>query len=342
MVRKPAFWTSVVIGLTLLGVLHTVLVTPDAAEVQIQRYVGRFALYGAALLAAIVAMWLFRGSLHGAEWAALITLSVSAFLVVTVSFLELGWRNNVPAGTLRAWLYDTLAAPAFYGGLYGFFLSAVGVVGLGAIRVRTFAGRRARVSPGEYHAFLSYSQKDSGDVDLLHEFLYNFWIPGRPRRRIFRDEDSLLAGRLNPAIQDAIEKSHWFILCWSEAARDSKWVVPAELACFLKRPNALERILVCRVGDETSAPGLPSELSHMAEEADDPALLVNLREWHSKPGDRNLERRAFALLASILHFERKDYDAVMLSRRLSIATLAGLVVIVIVGAAMVLLERFGA
>jgi WD40 repeat protein len=111
------------------------------------------------------------------------------------------------------------------------------------VRSRVAEGKRADVV---YDAFISYSQRDDGDLAAaLQLALQRFakpWYRGRALR-IFRDKASLTANpALWPSIEEALAASEWFVLLASPGAATSKWV-NREVGWW-RRNRSLERLLI--------------------------------------------------------------------------------------------------
>ncbi len=104
-----------------------------------------------------------------------------------------------------------------------------------------------------YDAFISYSHKADGALAVeLQRGLERIATPWYRRRamRVFRDETTLKATpALWPAIQEALDRSRYFILLASPEAAASEWV-DKEVAHWLAHPSqastsSADRLLIC-------------------------------------------------------------------------------------------------
>ena len=83
---------------------------------------------------------------------------------------------------------------------------------------------RNNASLYRYDAFLSYAREDELAVKQVENVLARTWIPGIPRRRVFRDKTQLRAGELSSELISALHSSRFLIVCCSAHARNSRWV----------------------------------------------------------------------------------------------------------------------
>lgn len=107
------------------------------------------------------------------------------------------------------------------------------------------------MNPSAFDAFISYSHAADGKLaPRLQSSVARFAKPWYRRRalRIFRDETTLdVTPELWPAIEDALEKSRFFILLASPAAARSKWV-QREIEHWIKLGRTKELLIVITEG----------------------------------------------------------------------------------------------
>lgn len=99
----------------------------------------------------------------------------------------------------------------------------------------------------EFKAFISYAHEDQQTAEWLDDFLTKYWVPGFKRRKIFRDQSSLLGRGLTKSIKDGLSNSQYLIVCCSKHSRRSTWV-DLEVKSFLI-DHGRDKVLACRVGD---------------------------------------------------------------------------------------------
>lgn len=158
-----------------------------------------------------------------------------------------------------------------------------------------------------YDAFLSYSHSDRKLAEWLHRILCRAWVPGKRRRRIFRDEQSLSAGPLTAAIRRALADSRYLIVCCSEAATRSSWV-DQEIEEFL-RTHEPSDVLACQVGPVTPTVWIPERLLNLEREIGDEIFKPDLRgapQLLAGREAREARLRALSLLAPLVGLADKD------------------------------------
>jgi tetratricopeptide (TPR) repeat protein len=163
--------------------------------------------------------------------------------------------------------------------------------------------RRIRHVRHRYYAFLSYSHKDKGTADWLHDELEGFKVPhalaGRltehgviPKRLrpIFRDRHELAASDdLGEEIREALDSSHFLIVLCSPDAAKSHWT-NAEIDEFKRtRPDGC--VLAVIIAGEPFASDVPGREN---EECFPPAL----RQKYDRRG-RQTAKRAEPLAADL-------------------------------------------
>ena len=154
-----------------------------------------------------------------------------------------------------------------------------------------------------YFAFISYSHRDEGTAEWLHDALEDFKVPGHlvgritdhgsvPKRLtpIFRDVQELPAsGDLGHEIRAALKASRFLIVLCSPAAAQSKWT-NAEIEAFKRlHPNA--RVLAAILEGEPFA-------SEMAGREQEECLPQALRFKYDRRG-RATAKRAEPLAADL-------------------------------------------
>jgi WD40 repeat protein len=125
----------------------------------------------------------------------------------------------------------------------------------------------------KYHAFLSYSHRDSHVAAWLHKALEGFAVPpalvGQPTpagvapahfKPIFRDRDELPSSdSLGAEIEKALNESAWLIVLCSPASAASPWV-NAEITQFQNQHSAKRVLCLIIEGDADDKPVFPSAI----------------------------------------------------------------------------------
>ncbi len=76
-----------------------------------------------------------------------------------------------------------------------------------------------------FDAFVSHAWEDKEPVRWLVRFLSTFRVFGRlKRRRIFLNEQRLVAGALDDRLRNEVNSAHYFLLCCSEESVSSEYV----------------------------------------------------------------------------------------------------------------------
>ncbi len=180
----------------------------------------------------------------------------------------------------------------------------------------------------KYHAFISYAHEDKESVQWLYNLLLSYWVPWKGNRRIFLDTETIPAGGgLTSSIKQALEDSHYLIVCCSKSAVESPWV-NLEVEEFLKT-HSVRNILACMVGklDEYV---LPHFLTEIESQLNDSLFKPDLRGEITQLEKQELKKKtedALALLASILNFKDKYevINRVYRVRQVIIASLIGFI-----------------
>lgn len=99
-----------------------------------------------------------------------------------------------------------------------------------------------------YAAFLSHCHADKAKVTWLAGVLNSYWVPRKPRRKIFLDANVLIATSLSTGIKNALDDSRYLVVCASESATQSRWVADEVDHFLAKAGRSPEDVLICRVG----------------------------------------------------------------------------------------------
>jgi tetratricopeptide (TPR) repeat protein len=160
-----------------------------------------------------------------------------------------------------------------------------------------------------YQAFLSYAHEDKPTVAWLHKLLTAFWVPGKRRRLIFMDQESLPAdGGLSNRLQNALSESRYLIVCCSKSSAESYWV-NTEVSEFLKS-HTPDNVLACMVGPRGN--GLfeaPLAVQNIEKQLDDELLKPDLRGYPEKLKGGELKasvKEALSLLVPLVDLPSKD------------------------------------
>jgi hypothetical protein len=178
-----------------------------------------------------------------------------------------------------------------------------------------------------YDAFISYAHEDAPTVDWLQPVIERLWVPGRRRRRLYRDRTSLRSGPLSGELSEALRSSRYLIVCCSTHAYASAWV-NQEIRLFLElhqneEPDPRTRVLAFLAGDTGAQAELPVALRELQNELRDEIFLPDLRGDLSNPRvRRQLQDSALALVAPLVDLRDKDAVRGRLAKlRLSLAAL---------------------
>ena len=101
-----------------------------------------------------------------------------------------------------------------------------------------------------FDAFISYKRDvDSSVAAALQGAVERFAKPWNQRRllRLFRDQTSLAAAPLRPAIEDALRQSRYLVLLATPAAAASEWVA-REIAFWIQSQKPMENIIIVQTG----------------------------------------------------------------------------------------------
>jgi hypothetical protein len=158
-------------------------------------------------------------------------------------------------------------------------------------------------------AFLSYAHEDKPTVAWLHKLLTAFWVPGKRRRLIFMDQESLPAdGGLSNRLKKALGESRYLIVCCSKSSAESYWV-NTEVGEFLKS-HTPDNVLACMVGPRGD--GLfeaPLAVQNIEKQLDDELLKPDLRGYPEKLRGGELKasvKEALSLLVPLVDLPSKD------------------------------------
>ena len=165
-----------------------------------------------------------------------------------------------------------------------------------------------------YDVFISYAHEDVEAAAWLADYLRSTWVPGKRRRRVFRDATHLTAGGLSETLRRNLLSSRFLVVCCSEAAARSPWVnLEIDEFAHARAPGHGTRdILACQTGNPQSPIVLPPALVWVQRELDDELYLPDLR------GKRRGSEAA-AILAPIVGLKsREDVFAVVRKRRLTL------------------------
>lgn len=211
-----------------------------------------------------------------------------------------------------------------------------------ALTIRPTVGHHAGDAARSYRfdAFLSYAHEDVRTVEWLERYLATTWVPGKRRRRIFRDQTRMVAGELPQELRHNLRDSRFLIVCCSPAAAASTWV-EQEIVTFLQEhgsePDVWSRVLACQVGDPHAdrASSRPASIVSRERTTGREMYLPDLRG--DPAGARGRERRGFereaaALLARLVDLRDRQAVLALVARRLRVMAVGAAVLLLALGA----------
>ena len=134
------------------------------------------------------------------------------------------------------------------------------------------------IEPQTYkRAFISYSRKNFDVVSHFNEGLINGGY------ETFFDLESLEAGeRWTDAIENAIDQSDVFFLCWTTDAKNSQWVDKEILHAITQQAQStLEQPTIVPISFETPLPPPPDFLSHLHFNSRHQLIRAGMEASHS-------------------------------------------------------------
>src|SRR5262245_53216978 len=183
-----------------------------------------------------------------------------------------------------------------------------------------------------YQAFLSYAHEDKPTVAWLHNLLTSFWVPGKRRRLIFMDQESLPAdGGLSSGLKDALSESRYLIVCCSKSSAESYWV-NGEINEFLKSHTS-DNVLACMVGPRGGELfEVPLAVQNIEKQINDELLKPDLRGHPEKLKGTELKtsiKEALSLLAPLVDLPGKDSLLDRRKKSMIIGSLSTLLIVLI-------------
>ena len=115
-----------------------------------------------------------------------------------------------------------------------------------------------------YDAFVSYASVDRRHARRIQHFLER-WVDKASGRRlkVFRDETDIRGGRLDAELAGAVRRSRTFVICYSKAAADSRWV--AEELRIFREASPDDRVAVAIVGGDERPDAVGQRLAEGVE-----------------------------------------------------------------------------
>src|SRR5262249_36110465 len=154
------------------------------------------------------------------------------------------------------------------------------------------------------------AHEDRKTVEWLHRLLSTYWVPWKPRRRIFMDQESLPAGGgLSERLKAALRESRFLIVCCSKHSTRSSWV-SVEVDEFLKS-NVQEKVMCCLTGHKEEGPfAVPLAIRSIEQELKDqlfkPDLRGNPEKLRGRESKSVTTKEALALLAPLVDSQNKE------------------------------------